>query len=65
MSCEPVLTSCLTQSVLNNGSLWADIFLTNGKASPNPADPSYDVNAVGHTRKRASPLSPPWLVQLC
>lgn len=39
-----------------NASLWADIFLTNGKASPNPRDPSYSPASVLHVRKRETLL---------
>jgi hypothetical protein len=43
-----------SQSVRHNGSYWADIFLTNGHGSPNPADASYNGADVYHLRKRAS-----------
>lgn len=39
-------------SVQNNGSLWAEIFLSNGHASPDPKDKTYDVSSVVHVRKR-------------
>lgn len=40
------------QSVLRNGSLWADIFLTKNGASPNPHNPLFNPEDVHHVRKR-------------
>jgi len=37
--------------VQNNGSLWADIFLTRDGASPNPHDEKFDPASIHHTRK--------------
>jgi hypothetical protein len=42
----------LPESVLlHNGSLWADVFLVKGSASPNPLHPKFDRKAVHHVRK--------------
>ncbi|KAF6762052.1 cleft lip and palate associated transmembrane protein [Ephemerocybe angulata] len=43
------------QSVLRNGSLWADIFLTKDGSSPNPHKRSFDPENVHHTRKLLTP----------
>lgn len=45
-------------SVQQNASLWADIFLTAGQTSPNPADPMYNASLVAHHRKRTFPSLP-------
>lgn len=50
--CPPLRRA--SQSVRHNGSYWADIFLTNGHGSPNPADASYNGADVYHLRKRVS-----------
>lgn len=42
------------QSVLNNGSLWADIFLTKEGSSPNPQSSSFEPENIHHVRKRQS-----------
>lgn len=41
------------QSVQNNGSLWADIFLVKDGASPDPSKPNFDIRAIHHVRKCA------------
>ncbi|KAL7415602.1 cleft lip and palate associated transmembrane protein [Mrakia frigida] len=41
----------IPENVQHNASLWADIFLTNGRASPDPKDKTYDVSSVVHVRK--------------
>ncbi|KAF9464810.1 cleft lip and palate transmembrane protein 1-domain-containing protein [Collybia nuda] len=43
------------ESVLRNGSLWADIFLTKNGASPNPHKPSFNPEDVHHVRKLLTP----------
>lgn len=43
------------QSVLRNGSLWADIFLTKDGSSPNPHKRSFDPENVHHIRKLLTP----------
>ncbi|KAI0722227.1 cleft lip and palate transmembrane 1 [Cerioporus squamosus] len=40
----------LPESVLNNGSLWADVFLVRDGASPDPSDSKFDPRAVHHIR---------------
>ncbi|RPD66736.1 cleft lip and palate transmembrane 1 [Lentinus tigrinus ALCF2SS1-7] len=40
----------LPESVLNNGSLWADVFLVRDGASPDPSDSKFDPRAVHHVR---------------
>ncbi|THH31309.1 hypothetical protein EUX98_g2887 [Antrodiella citrinella] len=37
--------------VQNNGSLWADVFLTRDGASPNPHDEKFDPASIHHVRK--------------
>jgi hypothetical protein len=55
--CVALLTfQSYCQSVLRNGSLWADIFLTKEGASPNPQDPRFEPGNVHHVRKRESVL---------
>ncbi|KAI5481900.1 Cleft lip and palate associated transmembrane protein [Pseudohyphozyma bogoriensis] len=38
-------------SVQNNGSIWADLFITPTGASPNPADATFDAKNTAHVRK--------------
>ncbi|KAJ6458642.1 cleft lip and palate associated transmembrane protein [Mycena vitilis] len=45
-------------SVLNNGSLWADIFLTKNGANPDPQDPAFNPEDVHHVRKLLTPHLP-------
>jgi len=45
-------------SVLSNGSLWADIFLVKNGANPNPLNPAYDSKHVHHVRKLLTPYLP-------
>ncbi|KAJ7129221.1 cleft lip and palate associated transmembrane protein [Mycena epipterygia] len=45
-------------SVLNNGSLWADIFLTKNGANPNPQNAAFDPENVHHIRKLLTPHIP-------
>ncbi|KAI0677053.1 cleft lip and palate transmembrane 1 [Trametes maxima] len=40
----------LPQSVLNNGTLWADVFLTRDGASPDPSDAKFDATSVHYFR---------------
>lgn len=42
----------IRQSVQNNGSLWADVFLVKNGTSPDPSNPSFDPHSVHHVRKR-------------
>ncbi|KAF8214057.1 cleft lip and palate transmembrane protein 1-domain-containing protein [Mycena galopus ATCC 62051] len=42
-------------SVLNNGSLWADIFVTKDGANPDPQNPAFNPENVHHVRKLLSP----------
>ena len=44
----------LYQSVLRNGSLWADIFLTRDGASPDSRNPGFEPENICHVRKRES-----------
>ncbi|KAJ7591456.1 cleft lip and palate associated transmembrane protein [Mycena floridula] len=46
------------KSVLNNGSLWADIFLVRNSSSPDPEDPTFDHERVHHVRKLLTPYLP-------
>ncbi|KAK7049750.1 hypothetical protein VNI00_005781 [Paramarasmius palmivorus] len=46
------------ESVLRNGSLWADVFLTKNGASPDPQDPSFDPESIHHIRKLLTPYFP-------
>ncbi|KAJ7126473.1 cleft lip and palate associated transmembrane protein [Mycena crocata] len=46
------------QSVLNNGSLWADIFLTKNGANPNPQHASFNAEHIHHVRKLLTPHIP-------
>lgn len=46
------------ESVLNNGSLWADIYITKDGAHPDPQTPSYDPSNVHHVRKLLTPYLP-------
>ncbi|TFK25929.1 cleft lip and palate associated transmembrane protein [Coprinopsis marcescibilis] len=43
------------ESVLNNGTLWADIFLTKEGSSPNPFKQSFKPQNVHHIRKLLTP----------
>lgn len=45
-------------SVLNNGSLWADIILARNGAKPNPQDPSFSTENLHHIRKLLTPHLP-------
>jgi len=45
------LTCNRRQSVQNNGSLWADIFLIKDNATPNPRSPSHNPLLVHHSRQ--------------
>lgn len=51
------LNTCV-QSVQNNGTLIAEMFLSVGGATIDPRDPSYDVTKVSHTRKLLSRYAP-------
>ncbi|KAF7355746.1 Cleft lip and palate associated transmembrane protein [Mycena sanguinolenta] len=42
-------------SVLNNGSLWADIFLAKEGADPDPQNPAFNPEHIHHVRKLLSP----------
>ncbi|KAJ7246568.1 cleft lip and palate associated transmembrane protein [Mycena haematopus] len=42
-------------SVLNNGSLWADIFVTKDGANPDPRNPAFNPENIHHVRKLLSP----------
>ncbi|TFK66574.1 cleft lip and palate associated transmembrane protein [Pluteus cervinus] len=46
------------KSVLNNGTLWAEIFLTRNGANPNPRHPSFNPKDVHHVRKLITPYLP-------
>ncbi|KAF8076720.1 cleft lip and palate associated transmembrane protein [Lyophyllum atratum] len=46
------------KSVLNNGSLWMDVFLTREGASPNPNDPTFNPENMHHVRKLLTPYLP-------
>ncbi|KIK03153.1 hypothetical protein K443DRAFT_677001 [Laccaria amethystina LaAM-08-1] len=46
------------ESVLNNGSLWADVYITKDGAHPDPQTPSYDPSNVHHVRKLLTPYLP-------
>ncbi|CAK5275314.1 unnamed protein product [Mycena citricolor] len=46
------------ETVLNNGSLWADIFLTRDGASPNPHNAAFNPENVHHVRKLLTPHIP-------
>ncbi|EAU84419.2 cleft lip and palate associated transmembrane protein [Coprinopsis cinerea okayama7 len=46
------------KSVLNNGTLWADIFVTKDGSSPNPAKRNFDPRNVHHIRKLLTPYFP-------
>ena len=57
------LTSILIKSVMNNGSLWADIFLVRNGADPDPSSSKFDPSSIHHVRKRTFRLFPqPWLI---
>ncbi|TFK43833.1 cleft lip and palate transmembrane protein 1-domain-containing protein [Crucibulum laeve] len=43
------------ESVLRNGSLWADIFLAKNGANPDPRSPKYDPYDLHHVRKLLTP----------
>lgn len=43
--------------MLNNGTLWADIFLTRNGANPNPHHNKFNPVDIHHVRKRLFPLS--------
>ncbi|KAJ7887500.1 cleft lip and palate associated transmembrane protein [Mycena olivaceomarginata] len=43
------------QSVLNNGSLWADIFLTKDETNPDPQNPTFNPENIHHVRKLLTP----------
>ncbi|KAK7062170.1 cleft lip and palate associated transmembrane protein [Favolaschia claudopus] len=43
------------QSVLNNGSLWADIFLTKDGANPDPQNAAFNAENIHHVRKLLTP----------
>ncbi|KAI0772049.1 cleft lip and palate transmembrane 1 [Trametes elegans] len=40
----------IPESVQNNGTLWADVFLVRDGASPDPSDPKFDPQSVHHVR---------------
>lgn len=40
----------MVQSVQNNGTLWADVFLVRDGASPDPSDTKFDPQSVHHVR---------------
>jgi len=40
------------KSVLSNGTLWLDVFLTKNGVNPNPHDSSFSFEDVHHVRKR-------------
>ncbi|KAL0580511.1 hypothetical protein V5O48_001498 [Marasmius crinis-equi] len=42
-------------SVLNNGSLWADVFLVKAGSSPDPQNPTFDPEKIHHIRKLLTP----------
>ncbi|KAF5393072.1 hypothetical protein D9757_001205 [Collybiopsis confluens] len=42
-------------TVLNNGSLWADIFLTKEKTNPDPQSDSFNPENIHHVRKLLTP----------
>ncbi|KAK1232113.1 hypothetical protein PQX77_004771 [Marasmius sp. AFHP31] len=46
------------QSVLNNGSLWADVFLVKAGSSPDPQNPAFDPENIHHIRKLLTPYFP-------
>ncbi|KAJ7639355.1 cleft lip and palate associated transmembrane protein [Roridomyces roridus] len=46
------------ESVLNNGSLWADIFLTKNGANPNPQNEAFRPEDIHHVRKLLTPYIP-------
>uniref|UniRef100_A0A8H7XXW1 Cleft lip and palate associated transmembrane protein n=1 Tax=Psilocybe cubensis TaxID=181762 RepID=A0A8H7XXW1_PSICU len=46
------------ESVLRNGSLWADIVLTRDGASIDPRSPKFDPERVHHVRKLLTPYLP-------
>ncbi|GLB34122.1 putative cleft lip and palate associated transmembrane protein [Lyophyllum shimeji] len=46
------------KSVLNNGSLWMDVFLTKEGASPDPYDPAFNPENIHHIRKLLTPYLP-------
>ncbi|TIC00309.1 cleft lip and palate transmembrane 1 [Wallemia mellicola] len=48
----------LPESVKNNGTLWADFFLSKKDAPINQRDPSYDPLAVAHSRKLLTRFHP-------
>ncbi|RDB19820.1 Cleft lip and palate transmembrane protein 1 [Hypsizygus marmoreus] len=43
------------QTVLNNGSLWLDVFLTKNGASPNPHNSTFNPEDIHHVRKLLTP----------
>ncbi|KAF9266255.1 cleft lip and palate transmembrane 1, partial [Marasmius fiardii PR-910] len=43
------------ESVLNNGSLWADVFLVKEGGSPDPQSPNFDPENIHHIRKLLTP----------
>ncbi|KAG6845442.1 hypothetical protein H0H87_009350 [Tephrocybe sp. NHM501043] len=43
------------KSVLNNGSLWMDVFLTKGGTVPDPRHASFDPENIHHIRKLLTP----------
>ncbi|KAJ6560414.1 cleft lip and palate associated transmembrane protein [Mycena capillaripes] len=45
-------------SVLNNGSLWADIFLTKNGANPDPQNSAFNLEDIHHVRKLLTPQIP-------
>ncbi|KAG5648786.1 hypothetical protein DXG03_000135 [Asterophora parasitica] len=45
-------------SVLNNGSLWMDVFLAKDGASPDPFNPAFAPENIHHVRKLLTPYLP-------
>jgi hypothetical protein len=49
----PMKLNAFYQSVQQNGSLWAHIFLTKDYADPDPSSAAYREDSVHHVKKRA------------
>lgn len=47
-----ILIFVLSQNVLNNGSLWMDVFLTKEGAVPDPNNPNFSPDNIHIVRKR-------------
>jgi hypothetical protein len=48
----PMTLNAFDQSVQQNGSLWAHMYLTKDNADPDPSGATYKEDSVHHVKKR-------------